>query len=272
LREEETLGAIQQQIRQHAVDNKKFFLTYVPAAPHYPYDSIPDKFRKYKLKEFKNYTPLYLNELMYMDWVIASIVDQLKESGLLDKTLVIITSDHGEMLGGKGNTLGHGWAVTPELANVPLIIMDPDKPGYRVNPTIGSQIDLLPTVLDVLGISAPSAELYQGRSLYAAETETNRLVYLNSYRQFGVISGSRLMVGDRTAGTGDGDDSNMKAYLISNDGSKTHFTEHTAGTNRAISIRQFDEFQESLLRNYSFYRESISRELPGNSRYSKPKH
>ena len=39
-----------------------------------------------------------MNELLYMDWNITSILDELKSSGLLDHTLVIITADHGEML------------------------------------------------------------------------------------------------------------------------------------------------------------------------------
>jgi hypothetical protein len=270
LHEEETLGAIRHQIQKHAGENRKFFLTYVPAAPHYPYDSIPEAFRKYKLKEYRNFEPLYLNELLYMDWVITSIVDQLKESRLLDKTLVIITADHGEMLGGNGSLIGHGWAVTPELANVPLIIMDPGKPGYRINETIGSQVDLLPTVLDILGISVPPGELYEGRSLYAVPERGERLIYLNSYRQYGVIAGKHLMLGDRTAERGDATDANKTVYLISNDGSKTRFTEDFTATNHTVSIRRFDKFQESLLRNYSLYRDSISERSQGNAQYAKP--
>src|SRR4029079_16390584 len=126
LLEEETLGAIRAQLKSYALTHRRFCLTYVPAAPHNPYDKIPKPFRKYKVKEVGDFTPVYLNESLYMDWVIASIIDELKQSGLLDKTLVVITNDHGEMLGGKedGN-IGHGWKITPQLANTPLIIMDP---------------------------------------------------------------------------------------------------------------------------------------------------
>ncbi|MFO1512696.1 MAG: sulfatase-like hydrolase/transferase [Verrucomicrobiota bacterium] len=59
-----------------------------------------------------------MNELLYMDWIIASLLDELKETGLLEKTLVVITSDPGEMLGENGGPMGHGWRVTPQLANV----------------------------------------------------------------------------------------------------------------------------------------------------------
>src|SRR5207253_3811047 len=133
---------------KRAADGRRFFMTYVPAAPHYPYEGIPERFRKFKVTRPGDYGPLYLNELLYMDWVLASLVDQLKESGLLDKTLVVITDDHGEMLGGEDGLIGHGWLLTPELANAPLIIMDPANVGYRINKTVGSQVDLLPTLCD----------------------------------------------------------------------------------------------------------------------------
>jgi arylsulfatase A-like enzyme len=250
LREEETLGAIRSQIKKYAGANQRFMLTYVPAAPHYPYDCVPEAFRHFKPSEVGDFTPLYLNELLYMDWVMASIVDQLKESGLLEKTLVVITDDHGEMLGAKGSSIGHGWVITPELANAPLIIMDPQNPGHHLNYTLGSQIDLLPTLLDVLKISVPSKQLYEGRSLYAPEAADHRLVYLNSYEQYGVLAGDQFLSGDRKA---DAASSPGTAYAISNQGSQTLFTADHTAKQRPLLIRPFDDFQENLLRNYSFY-------------------
>jgi hypothetical protein len=250
LREEETLGAIRSQIKKYAGGNQRFMLTYVPAAPHYPYDCVPEAFRHFKASAIGDFTPLYLNELLYMDWVMASIVDQLKESGLLEKTLVVITDDHGEMLGAKGSSIGHGWVITPELANAPLIIMDPQNPGHHVKYTVSSQIDLLPTILDLLKIPVPSGQLYEGRSLYAPEAAENRLVYLNSYEQYGVLAGNHFLSGDRKA---DAASSPGTAYAISNQGSQTLFTPDHTAQQRPLLIRPFDDFQENLLRNYSFY-------------------
>ena len=188
-----------------------------------------------------------------MDWVMASIVDQLKESGLLDKTLVVITDDHGEMLGANGGPIGHGWVITPELANAPLIIMDPQNPGHHLNYTLGSQIDLLPTLLDLLKIPIPAGQLYEGRSLYAPEAGDHRLAYLNSYEQYGVIAGNRFVSGDRKADEGGAAASPKTAYAIANQGSKTLFTADPAAEEPPLLIRPFDDFQENLLRNYSFY-------------------
>jgi hypothetical protein len=259
LREEETLGAIRNQIKRYAGGHQRFFLTYVPAAPHYPYDRVPAAFQRFKPGAIGDFTPLYLNELLYMDWVMASIVDQLKESGVLDKTLVVITNDHGERTGEGGSPIGHGWALTPELANTPLIIMDPQNSGGHTNYTLGSQIDLLPTFLDLLRISVPSNQLYEGRSLYGPKARDQRLVYLNTYEQYGVIAQNHFVSGDRKADEAGASAPPGTTYAISNEGSKTLFSPEPAAEARHVLIRPFDEFQENLLRNYSFYCESVCR-------------
>jgi hypothetical protein len=260
LLEEETLGAIRSQIKKYAQNQQRFCLTYVPAAPHNPFDKIPKRFQKYKMEEVGNFKPVYLNELLYMDWVLASIVDELKESGLLDHTLVLITNDHGEMLGGKDGNIGHGWAVTPALANTPLIVMDPRRPGFQVNKTIGTQVDFLPTVLGRLNIPAPADQLYEGLPLDAGTDRDGRIGYLNSYKQFGIISGDQVLLGDRDVNDSSGVAALGKVYTISNEGAKTLFTEEAQrGTiqDRQTAMARFDSFQENLLRNYALYCRSI---------------
>ncbi len=253
LQEEETLGAIRNQIKTYATNQQKFFLTYVPAAPHNPFDGTPERFRKKKMMKIGDLTPFYYNELLYMDWTISSIVDQLKESGLLNNTLVVITADHGEMLGENGSPVGHGWAMTPELANVPLIIMDPGRPGYRVNDTIGSQVDLLPTILDTLGIPAPPGQIYQGASLYSPNLSTNRTIYINTFRQYGIIEGSRFIQGDRETEGAGGTSGSHEVFDLTDDGSHTTFVPEQAPVSGAPSISAFDRFQKNLLRNYADY-------------------
>jgi phosphoglycerol transferase MdoB-like AlkP superfamily enzyme len=253
LKEETTVDAIREQIKKYATQKTKFFLTYAPVAPHNPFDGTPAQFNKYKLDKIGDYTPLYLNELLYMDWNITSILDELKASGLLDHTLVIITADHGEMLGQDGGPIGHGWAVTPELANIPLIIMDPGHPGYHLNDRVGSQVDLLPTLLDLLGLTMPQDQLYQGRSLYAAPTPTDRKIYLSSLRQYGVIQDHRLLCGDRTVEN----QTATNIYTIANHGAQTLFPQAAAPDGFPANIRDFDEFQANFIQNYSRYCQAL---------------
>ncbi|HLH52797.1 MAG TPA: LTA synthase family protein [Verrucomicrobiae bacterium] len=294
LLEEETLTAIRAQLRKYSQNHQRFCLTYVPAAPHYPYDKIPKQFQKHKMEEFGDFTPLYLNELLYMDWVLASIVDELKDQGLLENTLVVITNDHGEMLGGKEGHLGHGWAVTPQLANTPLILMDPARSGFQINKTVGTQVDLLPTILDRLHIPVPPEELYEGLSLDAGPARAQRLGYLSSYKEFGIVSGDMVLLGDRERSSPSGIASTGAVFSITNEGAKTLFVQFpSADTNqvdaatatapamtncqsqatrtspacipvdvldfetREALMKRFDSFQENFLRNYSYYVKQI---------------
>jgi Sulfatase len=246
LREEVTLAAMQKQIKNYAAEKKKFFLTYVPAAPHNPFDSISDRFRTRHLKQMGDFTPAYLNDLNYMDWIISSLIDQLKTSGLLDKTLIVITDDHGEMLGENGGPIGHGWVVTPKLVNIPLIIMDPAKRGYTVNDAVGSQVDILPTILDLLNIQLPSGQVYEGTSLCSSDPDPDRLIYLNSFQQYAVVQDHQLACGDR-------ENEGEKSYAMSNQGARTFFTQVNTPDFPLPLISQFDEFQENFLVNYAHY-------------------
>jgi arylsulfatase A-like enzyme len=250
LREEETLGAMQAKIKRYAAEKQKFFLTYVPAAPHNPFDGTPPRFCKYQAAEMGDFTPFYLNELRHMDWIISSLIDQLKDCGVLDRTLVIITDDHGELLGGNGGPIGHGWAVTPELANIPLIIMDPGKPGYRVNYTVGSQVDLAPTILDLLGLAAPEGQLCQGDSLYSSAAGATRTIYLNSFQQYGIMEGQYMFCGNRGAS---GAGTTEYIFAITNLDARSFYSTPPLTNACPVSISDFDRFQASLLRHYSRY-------------------
>ena len=257
LREEETLVAMREQIKKYAAGDKRFFLTYVPAAPHFPYDDIPIQFHKNKLTKVGDCTSRYLNALLYMDWVLDSLIEQLRASSLLDKTLVIITNDHGEMLGASDGAIGHGWAVTPELVNTPLIIMDPQNPGAHVNYTVGSQVDLLPTVLDRLNIPLPPNQLYEGHSLDSTTERGGLIAYLNSYRQYGVLQGQQLVLGDRETDGRKSGSPISQAFSITNIGTKTLFTKIDMAAGPQVTINRFDDFQANLLRNYAFYCKSF---------------
>lgn len=103
-------------------------------------------------KEIRNIIALYDGEIKYTDEVlIKPLVDQLKEMGIYDNTLLIITSDHGEEFFDHGGWL-HGRTLYNELITVPLIMKFPDSrfKGTRV-PSIVSLIDIMPTVLHTAG-------------------------------------------------------------------------------------------------------------------------
>jgi arylsulfatase A-like enzyme len=102
--------------------------------------------------------------IAFLDEQLGRLLDQLRRQGLLDNTVVIITSDHGEAFGDHGH-LGHGPSLHLDEIGVPLVILSPGAPAGRVVESPVSLRDLPATVIDVLGLSAGSP--FPGRSLAA---------------------------------------------------------------------------------------------------------
>jgi arylsulfatase A-like enzyme len=102
---------------------------------------------------------LYQARVERMDRMIGRLVAGLEERGLMERTLVAITADHGEMFGEHGS-FTHGPKLYDELLRVPLILLG-GVMGQTVEEQVGL-IDLSPTLLDLLGVEAPA--VFQGRS------------------------------------------------------------------------------------------------------------
>ena len=96
----------------------------------------------------------YAGEIAYTDHCIGQVIDRLKQLGLYDSTLIIITSDHGEMLGQHAEVT-HGFFVYQPAIEVPLILKLPGKStAQRIASSVGL-VDIVPTVCSVLGIEPP---------------------------------------------------------------------------------------------------------------------
>lgn len=96
----------------------------------------------------------------------------LEEKDVIDETLIIFTSDHGELLGEYGGLIGHGNVTTPELVYVPTIFIHPELPKGEnfANEGVVRHVDLFPTILDLLGFNirtykVDGASLFRVRSL-----------------------------------------------------------------------------------------------------------
>jgi arylsulfatase A-like enzyme len=111
------------------------------------------------------------------DRMVEQLLDQLDRLGLEEDTLVLITSDHGEEFMEHGS-VWHMKTVYEELIRVPLLIRVPGiKGGARVK-TCVSQVDVMPTLLELMGVECPAS--VQGRSLVSllrGEPEKDRFVY-----------------------------------------------------------------------------------------------
>ncbi len=120
------------------------------------------------LTQMKNF---YYSCISFVDYQIGRILDVLRERGMYDDTLIIFTSDHGELLGdylclGKRTMLD-------AAAKVPLLIRCPgEAPGRRSE--VCSLVDLMPTILRCAGLPLP--ERLDGQDLFAAHS-TREIVY-----------------------------------------------------------------------------------------------
>ncbi|MBI2838709.1 MAG: sulfatase [Acidobacteria bacterium] len=112
---------------------------------------------------------LYDGEIAYTDEHIGKILTRLREQGLYDRMLIILTSDHGEEFFEHGN-FGHRKSLFGETLRVPLIVKLPrgQLAGRRVSSTAGI-IDILPTILDVAHLT-PRGGIH-GRSLLGVPAE-----------------------------------------------------------------------------------------------------
>jgi arylsulfatase A-like enzyme/Tfp pilus assembly protein PilF len=123
--------------------------------PHDPYTS-PEPFKtQYAANP-------YDGEVAYVDQVIGNLTHYLEEKGLFEKTMIVLTADHGESLGEHGEKT-HGFLAYNTTLRIPLFVFYPgSKPGiFQQNV---SHIDIFPTICDGLRIQKPKH--LQGTSLF----------------------------------------------------------------------------------------------------------
>jgi len=152
-----------------------FFLWLHLYDPHDPY-TPPEPYKS-----------LYPNrpydaEVAYTDLLIGDFRQALADRGLLENSLVILTSDHGEGLGDHGEGF-HGYFLYDTTVHVALIMRPPGgSPAPQVVDTAVSHVDLLPTILDAVNVSPPAST--HGQSLLPAllgrPLGTDRGVYSES--------------------------------------------------------------------------------------------
>lgn len=153
--------------------DKNFFAYAQYMNPHSPYNPPKKYSEKYlpiytgnidfsdKHQEFFNSRYLsdmdvaellarYDGEVNAVDEDISRIISALKEYGIYNNTIIVITSDHGEALAEKYRIVGHGF-ITNRNIQVPLIVKIPNAKEARISYLVES-IDIAPTLLYVLGI------------------------------------------------------------------------------------------------------------------------
>ena len=114
-------------------------------------------------RDMQHLVDLYDDEILYFDGQLERLVASLRETDLLERSLFVLTSDHGEEFLEHGQ-VGHCRGVWDTLTHVPLLMRFPDRDGGGRSDAPVQLVDVVPTVLDELGFDA-AAVSFEGLSL-----------------------------------------------------------------------------------------------------------
>jgi arylsulfatase A-like enzyme/Tfp pilus assembly protein PilF len=149
---------VDQALAWLAADREQPFFAWVHLYdPHAPYQA-PEPLRS---RFPATMAGAYDAEIAATDAQVGRLLDALAAEGRLDDTLVVALADHGEMLG-EHEEQAHGFFVYDAAVHIPLIVAGPGVPARAVAEQVRI-VDVMPTVLDLLGVPAPQG--VQGVSL-----------------------------------------------------------------------------------------------------------
>jgi arylsulfatase A-like enzyme/Flp pilus assembly protein TadD len=141
---------------------------YEPHFPYRPPEPFASRFR----------SDPYEGEVAAVDAELAPLIDPILDAGPNGRTLVIVTADHGESLGEHGEAT-HGIFAYEATLRVPLIVYAPQLLGPRVVSSLARHVDVLPTILDAVGVDMPKD--LRGRSLLPAARGEPDKIEVDSY-------------------------------------------------------------------------------------------
>lgn len=165
-----TIDAAQRWIGEQS--GKPFFFFLHLYEPHSPY-SPPEPF-------LSRYPSRYDGEVAHVDALLGRFFEFLKDRGIYDEAMIIVTSDHGEGLNDHGEE-EHGIFLYREAIQIPLIVKLPRR--ERAGSTIAAPvqlIDLFPTIAERTRAEAPKFDA-SARSIFVADENPPRRIFSETY-------------------------------------------------------------------------------------------
>lgn len=141
---------------------------------------------------------IYYGMVAFLDHQIGRVLDALESSGMADDTIVVYSSDHGDMIGDKGLFMKS--VMYEGSAGVPMIMAGPGVPEGRICSTPVSLADVYPTIASVVGAEPVEADAeLPGQSLLtiaAADDEPQRVVFSEYHGPLSIAAGYLIRSGD----------------------------------------------------------------------------
>lgn len=179
----------QSALETFAEETKRPFFSWVHYIdPHSPYEL----WEKHNFGD--SIIDAYDSDIAYTDEFVGKFLDGMRERGDLERTIVVVFSDHGEEFDEHGGRF-HNTKVYEEQIHVPLIIRVPGLKGRTIDTPV-SLLDLLPTTLGLLG--QKDTQKRQGRNLLPLLLDPNRKENPVVYSEWFRIQGARIVETLRT--------------------------------------------------------------------------
>jgi arylsulfatase A-like enzyme len=158
-----------------------FMLMVLPVNPHHPY-AVPEGYERIAdpdeegLKEGERTWRKYLNSLHYADAAMGEFVSRLEEEGLMKDTVFAMVTDHGEAFYQHKGNYNHPLFVYEENVHVPALFYGEGIiPAGEETDSVTRHIDMLPSILDLLGIE--DGYRRDGESIFSPSREKMAIVH-----------------------------------------------------------------------------------------------
>ena len=118
----------------------------------------------------------YRNAAHYLDYLYSRVIEELERRGELERTIIVITGDHGEEFFEDGR-FGHSMSLNDYQTRVPLLLFLPEQ--ARIDYTVTSHADVVPSILTALGTSPSVEHLFTGKNLFDFHPSRNAALVMS---------------------------------------------------------------------------------------------
>lgn len=177
-----TWGIFDEEFLSYSVDEmsqmkKPFFSTIFTISSHAPY-TIPKRYRD----RFKGGPSEMHNAVMYADYALSQFFSKAQQQDWYANTLFVLTADHTPASNRKEYLTNYG------IVNIPLLLFHPNDTNFAgINDRIVSQIDIAPTILDLVGYNQPffafGSSIFGDEVGFTAYNLADKFVCIGSYQQ-----------------------------------------------------------------------------------------
>jgi len=157
-----------------------FLGIYWSFIPHYPY---ADYGPEYRILPGVTKQQAYYNNLRTLDVQLQRVYEHLVQTGLADRTILIIVGDHGEAFGQHPGVWAHTFGFNSEMFRVPMLFWQPKLIPPQVITFPTSHVDVTPTLLDILGFPSDESR-FQGESVLRGTPRRKYIFTMDAHGEY----------------------------------------------------------------------------------------